>query len=71
MITGTQWDNDTFELSRDGHAIDLYIYKVAIGGGENAYYVKKGHPTKNVKGETIGRSHESRKAAMAWIEKNI
>jgi hypothetical protein len=69
-MTTEQFYGDTFDVLKDGRKVGLYIFKLGIGGGDHVYYVKKGEASDHNKGETIGRSHESRKDALAWIEKH-
>jgi hypothetical protein len=67
----TQFCNDTFEVFQDETRLGVYIYKQPIGGGDHLYYVKRGEAADHVKGETISKGFDTRKQALAWIEKNV
>lgn len=69
-MTSEQFCCHTFNVIRGGVIAPVYIYRHEIGGGEWAYSVKAGQVGNHVNGKTLAKGFDSRKLALAWIEKN-
>lgn len=70
-MTVKQFDNDTFRVSCGPRTMPVYIYRIAIGGGDFSYSVKRGDVSDHAKGETLAKGFASRQAAQRWIEENV